>query len=189
RKAIFSTDQGSTLLTSSLARRTLALGAGLISPAVPCPPDWAGRWPGTAGRCPGTDGRWPGAGGRCPVPAAAPDTPGRCCGREGAPPTRGAAAGCRTPPGTPLLGLGYESELLTRYLRCCLRPARHCLMTHLTPGPVLILPLRSCHAIRHFQPTLRHPARKPDFRRRQLYLRLRPVPRFPARVHCCVQRR
>src|SRR6476659_9434061 len=94
-------------------------------------------------------GRW---GGRRPEPT----TPGRCWGRDGAL-TRGAAAGGRMPPG-PLLDLGYESELLTRYLRCCLRPARHGLMTHLTPGPVLILSLRTPRVIRFLQPTLRHPA-------------------------------
>src|SRR6478752_2159408 len=129
RNAIFSTDHGSTLLISSLARRTFAFGAGFTRPGVPWPEaPCAGRWPVCAGRWPGWPwkGRWPGCAGRSPCwgrwpgtagrwPGAPVGAEGRCCGRTGAF-TRGAAEG-RFPSGTVLFGLGNESELLTRYLR------------------------------------------------------------------------
>ena len=98
RKAIFRTDQGSTLLTSSRARRTLALGAGLIRPGGALAA--AGRpLSGRRGADPVQRAAGPGPAGRWPCPGscaaarrgAAADAPGAL--------TRGAAAGCRIPPG------------------------------------------------------------------------------------------
>ena len=183
RKAIFSTDQGSTLLTSRRAVRTLAFGAGLTRPGAL----WPGRWPGVAGR-------WPGATGRCPcggplararwtLPgrswAAVPEGPTACPGSAADAP--GHSLGERMPAavsrrdhccsawemsrnyslvtsGVVFVQLGVTA----RILGCCWQ---------LPTLPLLFLPLRTRLLIRHLQPTLRHP---PEI----------PLPR--GRVRCCV---